>query len=200
MTRSFSDVALAQRACRSFSPAPVAPEAVRRVLVAATHAPSAANSQPWRFVVVTDPHRREQIAGLGARAWAGGAQTWSKGSLEPRLFQEVAAGATGGLAGAPVLVVVAVDVSAAPPAALGASVWPAVQNLLLAAAEEGLGSVLTTLPAADPDALASLVALPDGVVPVAVVPLGHPAKPLGAPRRRPVDEVAFAEVYGQPLP
>jgi nitroreductase len=83
---------------------------------------------------------------------------------------------------------------------LGASVFPAVQNLLLAAHALGLGSALTTLPVLGGDELSELLGLPDGVEPLAVVPLGHPTTPLGPPRRRPLTEKAHLDRYGVPFP
>ncbi len=62
---------------------------------------------------------------------------------------------------------------------LASSVFPAVQSLLLAAAALGYGSALTTLAVQDPAGLAAAVALPPGVRPLAVVPVGRPAVPLG---------------------
>jgi nitroreductase len=83
---------------------------------------------------------------------------------------------------------------------LASSILPAAQNLLLAAAALGYGSSLTTLAAQAPDALCSLVGLPDGVHPFAVVPIGRPAAPLGPPRRKPVHEVAHTDRFGTPFP
>ena len=96
-------------------------------------------------------------------------------------------GASGGVAAAPVLVVVCGDTLASHASVLGASIYPATQNLLLAAAGLGLGAALTTLPVSRPGALAALLELPAHVVPMAVVPIGWPAAPLGPPpatRRR----------------
>ena len=196
----FYEVVRGQRACRSFRPDPVAPAVLRRILEAATHAPSAENSQPWRFVVVTDPARRAQVGSLAERAWESGGREWSQDRLPAAMLAAVDAGARGGIAAAPVLVVVAVDTEAVVAPALHASVWPAVQNLLLAAAAEGLGSALTTLPAAYPRELAAVVGLPEPVRPMAVVPVGWPAQPLTPPRRRPVDDVAHLDAWGTPLP
>lgn len=195
----FYDVVLRQRACRSFTDAPVSADVVRRLLTAATHAPSAENRQPWRFVVVTTASGRAAVGELTSRAWAAGGRAHSQGRLPSGLLAEVDAGATGGLAGAPVLIVVAADTTDVPAPALAASIWPAVQNLLLAAAAEGLGAALTTLATRYADELAALVGLPGGVLPMAVVPLGYPVAPLGPPRRRPLSEVAAGERWGEPL-
>ncbi len=81
-------------------------------------------------------------------------------------------------------------------AVLDASVFPAVQNLLLAAQALGLGAALTTITTVFADELRKLLALPDHVRPMAVVPLGWPAKQLGPPKRVPVAEKTFRERYG----
>lgn len=194
----FFDVVLGQRACRSFRPDPVDDDLVERVLRAATHAPSAENKQPWVFVVVRDPASRAAIGELNRRAWAGGAKSHSAGRLTPTLLQEVDAGAQGGIAAAPVLIVVGGDTRLGDRRVLAASIFPATQNMLLAAAALGLGSALTTLPLVFGDELAELVRFPFEVQPIAVVPLGWPARPLGLPRRLPVADKAYRDTFGSP--
>jgi nitroreductase len=194
----FYDVVHGQRACRAFRDDAVPDEVVARLLAAATHAPSAENRQPWLWVVVRHPDRRAAIGDLMRRAWEAGGRAWSEGRLPDSLLAEVDRGATGGLASAPVMVVVAGDTERSHPNALAASIFPAVQNLLLAAAAEGLGSVLTTLALRHADELSALLGLPAHLVPMAVVPLGHPARPAGTPRRRPLSEVARREDYATP--
>lgn len=194
----FFEVVLRQRACRSFADRPVPDDLVEQVLVAATHAPSAENRQPWVFVVVRDAERRRAIGELTSRAWRAGGRRHSQGRLSPTLFRDVERGAEGGIAGAPVLVVVGGDSHAALPQTLPSSVFPAIQNILLAATALGLGSALTTLATLAEDELRTLVGLPQHVVPMAVVPLGWPARPLGPPRREPLSRRAHRETYGNP--
>ena len=81
-------------------------------------------------------------------------------------------------------------------ATLAASVYPAVQNLLLAASALDYGSTMTTLATLAPNELAAIVGLPEGVTAVAVVPIGRRAQPAGPPRRRPVDEIAHRNRFG----
>jgi nitroreductase len=171
----FFDVVLSQRATRRFSDEPVDDELVERCLEAATHAPSAENLQPWEFVVVRDPELRRAIGGLNRDAWRAGGRAHSEGRLPPALLQEVDEGAEGGIAAAPVLVVVCGSTERALAVTLPSSVFPAVQNLLLAAHALGLGSAMTT-----------------------VVPLGRPAAPLGPPRREPVASKAHRDRFGRP--
>jgi nitroreductase len=78
------------------------------------------------------------------------------------------------------------------------SIFPALQNLLLAAGAVGLGSALTTIATAFADELREAVGLPPEVVPVAVVPLGVPAKPLGPSRREPFVDHTHRDRYGTP--
>ena len=102
------------------------------------------------------------------------------------------------MSGAPVLVVVCADVERGLEATMASSIFPAVQNLLLAATAAGLGSALTTLAVAFEPELRALLRLPDHVRPVAVVPLGRPGRALGPPRREPVALHTHREVYGSP--
>jgi nitroreductase len=196
----FFEVVLTQRAARTFLPDPVDDATVARILTAATHAPSAENSQPFVFVVVRDPAVRADIGAITARLWQGGAKALEADRLSPAFLRDVDQGAMGGIANAPVLIVVCGDTRLTYPQAMDASVFPAVQNLLLAAHALGVGSTLTTLPVLGGDELAALLGLPAEVVPVAVVPLGHLPKPLGPPRRQPLSEKAHLNRYGTPFP
>ena len=119
------------------------------------------------------------------RAWSSGGRQHSEGRLGDRLLEDVARGVDGGLASAPVLVVVCGDSIDSSPSTLPSSVYLATQNLLVAATALGLGSAMTTLALAHADELATLLALPEHVRPMAVVPLGRPARTLARPRRLP---------------
>ena len=182
----FFDVVLGQRAYRRLKPDPVPEELLLRVLEAATHAPSAENHQPWEFVVVRDPDVRRAIGELTRGLWEAAGREHSRGLPAP-LFAAVDGWATEGLAAAPVHVVVCGDTSRCPGPQLPSSIFPAVQNLLLAALAVGLGSLMSTLPVVNRDAFSPLLGLPDHVVPMALVPLGFPERVLGPARREPVE-------------
>ena len=82
----------------------------------------------------------------------------------------------------------------------GASVYPAVQNLLLACRAEGLGCVLTTLLCLAEDQIRPLLQIPDPWATAAFVPIGYPAGQGHGPlKRKPVDEMAFGDRWGAPL-
>jgi nitroreductase len=189
-----SEVLAAQRACRDFRADPVGDELLERILTLAGHAPSAYNSQPWEWIVVRDTAARAELAAITESVWVHGARAWAEGALSSGMRRDVEHGATVGMRAAPVIVVVCGDTSRCLPNALAASVFPAVQNLLLAAADEGLGSALTTLATHDPR-LVSLLGLPDHLSALAVIPLGWPARPLGPPRRDPVTDHLHLDRY-----
>ncbi len=198
MTEDLFAVVHAQRACRAFSDAPVSDELIARVLDAATFAPSAENRQPWEFVVVRDAGLRDRIGGLMKRAWEDHGREHSVTRLAPEVFADVDQGATGTISAAPVLVVVAADTTRGLPATVPSSIYPAIQNLLLAAGALRLGSALTTIATVFAAELRDIVGLPETVVPVAVVPLGVPARPLGPPKREPFAAHTHRDRYGNP--
>lgn len=187
-----------QRAHRAFSQEPLEDALVEQLLWAATRAPSAENAQPWVFVVVREPACRAALGRLARRAWEGGGRARVQDHLPPALLADVDRGAKGGVAEAPVLVVVCADTAMVHPSTLGSSIFPAVQNLLLAATATGLGSALTTLPLVYAGQVCELLALPGGVEPQAVVPLGWPARRLGPPQRLPLSQVVHRETFGAP--
>jgi len=187
-----------QRAYRRFADKPVDDALIERLLEAAVRAPSAENRQPWEFVVLRDAESRAAIGNLMARAWESGARQWSETRLAPNLLADVDAGMRGGIAAAPVVVVVCGNTAKGLENTLAASVYPAVQNLLLAATAAGLGSALTTLAIHNEQALRQLLQLPDSVRPMAVIPIGYPERPLGISRRHDVRTCTHRNRFGVP--
>jgi nitroreductase len=196
VTDDFFAVVGRQRAYRSFSDAAVGDHEVEQLLTAATFAPSAENKQPWEFVVVRDAAARATIGELTRRAWESHGRAFSETRLTPKLLADVEQGATGGIAAAPVHIVVCADIARGLEVTVASSIFPAVQNLLLAATALGLGSALTTITTGFRAELAELLSLPDHVVPIAVVPVGWPVRPLGPPRRDAFKAHAHRERYG----
>jgi len=194
--RDFFDVVGRQRACREFAETPITDDELGPLLDAATRAPSAENRQPWEFVVVRDPQTRAAIGNLTRKAWEEHGRAFSESRLTPKLLADVDKGATGGIAAAPVHIVVCADIGRGLEVTIGSSIFPAVQNLLLAATAAGLGSALTTITTTYRAELSGLLDLPGHVVPVAVIPIGRPARPLGPPRREPFAQHTHRERYG----
>lgn len=183
-----------QRAIRRFKSEPVPQELLERVLTAATKAPSGGNMQPWAFVVVRDPETLRAAAEIArrrfARLYEHALARQQPGDPPPmpnlkRMIDEIDL--------IPSWIIVCADAPpGVPPEQLQGSVYPAVQNLLLAARGVGLGAVLTGLLAGDePGGVRELLGLPDHVLPIAFIPIGYPADGVryGPTTRRPLSEV-----------
>ena len=205
------------RAVRRHKPDAIPDEVLRRVLEAATFAPTGGNAQPWRMIVVRDAEKRRALRDLYLPLW----QDYSKE------YMRASAGLTGDSAArrdrmldaanhlaenfevSPVHVVFVFDVRrmsitdeglGRPTVVGGASIYPAVQNLLLACRVEGLGCVLTTLLCKAEPAVRALLEIPDPWATAAFVPIGWPARKGHGPlTRRPVQNMAFGDRFGGAL-
>src|SRR5947209_11171317 len=193
----FFDVVHRQRACRDFTTADVPDDLLAQVLDGATFAPSAENKQPWEFVVVKEEGTRTRIVELTKQVWEGGARDYEEKHLDARILADVDKGTAEGFARAPVVVVVCGNAENAFESTLPSSVYPATQNLLLAATAIGLGSALTTLATAMANELADTLQLPATVKSMAVVFLGWPAKKLGPPKRMSFRDKTHRDRFGQ---
>jgi nitroreductase len=164
-----------QRAIRTFTNEAVPDDLVHQVLTAAIHGPSGSNTQPWHFIVVRDPTVKHAISEVYEEARAAGPTPSAGGARQP-------------LAAAPVLIVACVNTPASGRAGLqtGASIYPSVQNLLLAARALGLGSVLTTLHRRRKARIHEILGIPDQIETAAIIPLGWPDRDYGPNRRPPV--------------
>jgi nitroreductase len=195
-TPEFFDVVLSQRACREFADKPVSDNDLQLILRAATFAPSAMNHQPWTFIIVRSAETRNALAIIMRELWEGGGRQATEGRVPNNLLHDVDLGFTKTLQDAPVMIVVAGDTCIAPAEQLPWSIYPAVQNLLLAATSLGLGSALTTMANFRASEVQDLTGLPPFLVPMAIVPIGWPARALGKPKRLPLDEKVFLEKHG----
>jgi nitroreductase len=194
----YFEVARNQRAHRRLLPDPIPDEDLDRILSTAVCAPSAQNTQPWEFVVVSDADVKESIAAATKAFWQDFARDFTEGNVDDVQFADVDRWAQRGIAEAPVLVVVCLDTSRMPVELAGSSIWPAVQNLLLSAAALGYGSLMATLPTYTGDSLTSVLGLPEQIIPLATVPIGRPARELGAPRRDPFVDHTHRNAWGRP--
>lgn len=196
----FFDVAHTQRAMRRLKPDPVSDEDIWKILDTAIRAPSGGNVQPWNFLVVRDPEKKRKIGEWYLDAWD---RTY--GPLKGRFAANPATERTynssdhlaRNIASVPVLIFALmrkapVDATAT----AGASIYPAVQNLMLAARALGLGSTLTTLHRAHESEVKALLGIPDDTETMAMIPIGYPLGRFGPSQRRPVDQVTFWETWG----
>lgn len=203
---------------RHFTDEPVPTEVLTRVFENARFAPSGGNRQGWRVVVVQDAERRAALRELYQPHWraymeqTGGARVLADvDSFEPKRVRGVtrANDYADGLHEVPVHLVIGVRVedlvvtdSELPRQSIvgGASVYPFVQNVLLGLRAEGLGAALTTLLIPAEADVKRLLEIPEEIALAAHIGVGYRAEPW--PKRlarKPVDEFAFGERFGEPL-
>ncbi len=195
------------RTIRRYADDAVPEEALRTMMFAATRAPSGSNRQPFRMLVLTDGPKAveaKRILGDAARAaWAAKRQRdaydTGSGTVQDspkarmaRVMQHY----VDAFESVPVLVLPCLRRYREPELFEGASVYPAVQNLLLAARALGYGGALTGWHLAVQDELRTLLEIPDDVFIAGTVTIGKPAGAHGPVRRRPLRELVFRESWG----
>jgi nitroreductase len=203
---------------RRFTSDPVPLEVLRRVLENARFAPSGGNRQAWRVIAVQDAGTRRALRDLYQPCWRDYMQSTGRAATlaDPDAFEPARVRAVQRadefaerLHEVPLHLVVCaklgdlaiVDAGLDRPSVVGgASIYPFVQNMLLGLRAEGLGAALTTLLApAEPD-VKRLLEIPEDVALAAYVLVGHRADPWPQRlTRRPVEEFAFSERFGEPL-
>jgi len=204
------------RAMRRLKPDPVPEELIWRLIEAATTAPSGGNRQPWHFVVVRDPEAKRFIqerylaalkryAEAGMKAMAEWKMTIPEEEVDRRLRMARAGfHLAEHLAEVPVLIFVCIDRSASVEvegeagelSGVYASIYPAVQNLLLACRGLGLGAVLTTLHLLYEDEIKEKLGIPAPVLTAAMIPVGYPRGRFGPVSRRPAAELTHWDKWG----
>ncbi len=203
------------RAVRRLRPDPIPPDVMERVLQAACWAPTGGNQQPWRVVVVTDPTVKQGLSDIYAPEW----EKYSSGFMHrleglpehqhAKWERVMAAGnyLAEHLHEAPAILLFCANpkMMAITDAKLdrismvgGGSVYPAVQNLMLACVAEGLGCTLTTLHCRREDEVKALLHIPEGWATVAMVPIGYPVgKGHGPITRLPPADMAYRDTFGE---
>jgi len=206
LTMNLEEAMRTQRAIRRLKPDPVEDSLVLHLIELALKAPTGSNAQNWEFIVVKDRAVKARLGQLNRRAFrlygALGRRLLQRNGDERMLkilnavqwqadhFEEI-----------PVVVVAclrSVIVPWPPIAAASAygSIFPSVQNLLLAARAAGLGAALITLPLWSTWLARRALGLPWNITPCAVIPLGWPRGKYGPTTRRPVAEVVSLDRYG----
>ena len=197
------------RAIRRYRDEAVPPEVLRAILFAATRAPSGSNRQPFRFVVLTDGPRAEAaktlIAQAARRIWDGKrrADRYDEGSGGDDASPKARMARTiqhyvDHLERVPVLVLPCLVRYRPPVPTEGASVYPACQNLLLAARALGYGGVFTGFQALVESELRELLGIPEDVFLAGTITIGRPQGGHGPVRRRPLRELVYADRWGEP--
>jgi nitroreductase len=202
------DAMMTQRAIRRVRPDPVDDAIVRKCIELALRAPTGSNGQNWEFVVVKDPRVKDRFGRRYRQAW----------SIYGPIGRRVAAGdesmekivravqwQVDHFSEIPVLVVPCLRGGTRLPyvpspfvaeSSFFGSIYPSVQNLLLAARAMGLGASLITLPLWSVTSARKILGLPLSVTPCCIVPLGWPRGRYGPTTRKPVQEVTHLDAYG----
>ena len=196
------------RSIRRYLPEAVPENVLRDIMFAATRAPSGSNRQPFRFLVLTDSARAREAKMLVARGaqrlWGSkrgtdgydsgsGAEVDSPKARMARVMQDY----VDNFADVPVMVLAVLVRYREPTPTEGASVYPACQNLLLAARGLGYGGVITGFQAFVEEELRTLLRIPDDTLLAATITLGKPAGRHGPVRRVSLSETVFGDTWGE---
>ena len=210
----FYELLRTQRAIRRLRPDPIPDDVLARVMDATRYAPTGGNRQGWRMVMVTDAQKKARLAELYAPTWEKFRKNYenTKGmspELADALIRTLDSGSYMGrnMHAYPLIAIVCFHPRdlAVTDAGLdrvsvvgGGSIYPAVQNFMLACRAEGLGCVLTTLLCYHEAEVKSLLSIPDDWYTAAAIPVGYPVgKGYGPVRRMPVDKLFYRDAWGE---
>ncbi len=185
-----------QRGIRYFKRDPVPDELITRLLQAAIKAPSGGVRQGWGFIVIRDQETRRKIGDLY--------RTGTRFEIRPdmtaqeRRVYRAAQHLEDHMEDVPVFILACIQADPGTTPS-GSSIFPAVQNILLAARGLGLGSAMTTRQTRFEEEIKEMLGIPENVATVALLPIGFPAEGsrYGPSRRRTLEEVAFSDRWGE---
>jgi nitroreductase len=205
-TTDIFEVMRTMRAMRRLKPDPVPDELINKILQAGQWAPSGGNTQRWRFLVVKDPEIKKKVQVYYKRLYdetVGPRYATSApppGSDPARYQRQNAAVAylTDHYHEAPVWIVACLEDSENPGRTAGSSIYPAVQNMLLATRALGLGTTLTTRHTGYGKEVDAIFGLPSGVHSYAILPIGWPMGRFGPLGRGPLKDVVYKDQWGKP--
>ena len=194
------------RAMRRLKPDPVPDELIRKILESAICAPSGGNTQKWRFLVIKDRAIKQQVQAWYKRAFDEViGPRYLTSTPPPGVSREAYTRQhsavqylTDHFHEAPVWIVACVDEGTATPTRWsGASIYPAVQNMLLTARALGLGATLTTRHLLYEKETEAALGLPPGVHSYAILPIGYPMGKFGPVGRAPLADVVYEDRWGK---
>lgn len=194
------------RAMRRLKPDPVPDELIAKILRAGACAPNGGNTQKWRFLVIKDRKIKDEVAVWYKKAfdeWIGPRYRSSEpppGVTKERYLRQVAAVEylTDHYAEAPVWIVACLEDGPTPNRGTGSSIYPAVQNMVLATRALGLGTTLTTRHLHFEKEADAALGLPEGVHSYAILPIGYPMGKFGPVGRGPLKEIVYQDRWGEP--
>jgi nitroreductase len=200
------------RAMRRLKPDPVPDELIEKILVAGTAAPNGGNSQRWRFLVVKDPEIKRKIQPYYRKAFEevvlkrhaeakppSGPEHEKERAQHARNLKSVEY-LTDHFHEAPVWIVACLSAGKYATRSTPGSIYPAVQNMLLAARAVGLGATLTARHLHHEKEVEAILGLPDNMSSYAIIPIGYPMGNFGPTRRAPLSEVVYVDRWGEPWP
>jgi nitroreductase len=191
------------RSMRRLKPDPVPRELIAKVLEAGTMAANGGNMQNWRFLVIRDPAIKAAVGAYYRRGWhevvgpryrAGGPAPGTTPERFARML-DAAEYLADHFHEAPVWIVPCAA-GANPTRTTGSSIYPAVQNMLLAARALGLGATLTTLYLNFEKEAEAAMGLPEDVHSYAIIPVGYPMGKFGPVRRTALSDVVYDDRWG----
>jgi nitroreductase len=198
------------RAMRRLKPDPVPDELIRNILLAGQAAASGSNAQRWRFLVLKDPEIKEKVQVYYKKAYdevvgpryASSAPPPGSDAARFRRQNAAVQYLTDHYHEAPVWIVACLEDGSVsgPGRSAGASIYPAVQNMLLAARALGLGSTLTTRHIAYEKEVDAAMGIPPGFHSYAILPIGYPMGRFGPVGRGPLADVVYLDGWGKPYP
>jgi nitroreductase len=207
LSKDVFDVMHSMRAMRRLKPDPVPDELIRKILAAGQAAASGGNTQRWRFLVLKDPAKKKAVQVYYKKAFdeVFGPRYASSppppGSDPARYKRQHAAVEylTDHYHEAPVWIVACLE-GDNPNRTAGSSIYPAVQNMLLAARALGLGSTLTTRHTAYEKEVDAAMGIPPGYHSYAILPIGYPMGNFGPVGRGPLSDVVYLDDWGKSYP
>jgi len=200
------------RAMRRLKPDPVPDELIEKILIAGTAAPNGGNSQRWRFLVVKDSEIKRRIQPYYRRAYDEVVVPRHNEAAPPPGPEHAEAHAqharnlaateylTDHFHEAPVWIVACLESGKNATRSTPGSIYPAVQNMLLAARALGLGATLTARHLHFEKEVEAILGLPEGMHSYAIIPIGYPMGKFGPTRRAPLSEVVYLDRWGEPWP
>lgn len=203
------EVLATQRAMRRLKPDPVPEPHIRKLIWAATRAPNGANRQGWRFVVLTEPGKKRRLQELYLASFERAAVGAVEQALKVLPPDQAASLQRAFLATqwqaqhlheVPVIILACSLPASAEGPLTGGSIYPAVENLLLAARALGLGACMTTIVSEHQPEVRALLGIPNDVAIAAQIPVGWPAVRFGPVRRRPPEQVTFWDQWDRTTP
>lgn len=196
---------MARRSIRTYLQEEAPENVILSILEASRWAPSAHNAQPWRFIMMTDQGAKRKLAEAMANEWA---KDLSRDGVSPDICERLVKLSVRRFTEAPVIIIASITMEEMhrypdgrrqeiEHAMATQSLAAAVQNLLLAAHSEGLGSCWFCAPLFCQDVVRNVLGIPPDVEPQALITIGYPSERPHPPPRKPLEEVVFRDRWGE---